>query len=91
MRLIPTGIFCIRLASRDDWFFPNRYVLKRTSAAREPRVSQAFGVRPSKLLPEQLARGEQLIFPCLRSVFRKSPLLLEQPKKSSAERLKTIS
>jgi hypothetical protein len=27
MRLISTGIFRIRLASRNDWFFPIRYVM----------------------------------------------------------------
>jgi hypothetical protein len=81
MRLIPTGIFPMRLASRDGWFFPNCYVLKRTSAAQQPRISDAFGVRLSKLPPEQLARCEHLIVACLRSVFRQTPLLLGQDKK----------
>jgi len=87
MRLIPTGIFCIRSASRDDWFFANRYMLKRTSSARQPHSSDAFGVRPSKALLEQLARGEHLIVPCLRSAFMKTPLISNTLMKNQIDHL----
>jgi len=91
MRLIPTGIFRMRLASRHDWFFPNRCVLKLTSAARQLPISDAFEVRPSKLLPKPLATSEHLTIPCLRSVFGKTPLLLGQHKNFFLGRLKIIS
>src|SRR6516225_2922335 len=87
MRLIPRGIFCIRSASRDDWFFANRYMHKGTSSARQPHSSDAFGVRPSKALPEQLATGEHLIVPCLRSAFRKTPLLSNTLMKNQIDHL----